>query len=264
MYCCDDVQCSEIAVLVLSTRQPAYDLFQQAVYHAWLDKLASSGVVCYFYAGDYPVDRIHGCSIELNVPDDLANTSRKLMAAVDVLLSSHPNIKLIYRTNLSSFIEVDNFLAFIHRHRLGSSTYCGIVGKTTFLRERFYGHWLLYNAIRILRLGSEVKFASGSGFFLGVEHASRLPGNTFYTFLIDDVMVAKSFGISPDENCIPLRFDVLDHDVHKVSMQNYLSQVNDGLLFHYRFKTSDRARDAQMLLHFDDPDFRLATCVGMD
>jgi hypothetical protein len=258
----ESLENKEIAVLVLSTRNERYDSFREAVYLSWFKELKDKGVNCYFYAGDYPMEKIVEDTIELKESDLLSDTAIKLVAAIDVLIRTHPEIKLIYRTNLSSYIEPSNFLKYIKHRQLARDSYCGVVGSTTLFREKFYGNWWLYNIVRLLRLGRPIKFASGSGFFVGVDLAKKLIEMPSDLSLIDDVMVANTLGISPHEYQVPLRFDILDEYKHVISRSKYLGLVRDELLFHYRFKTSDRIKDASMLRNFSDQEFRLMTCVG--
>lgn len=253
---------SEVAVLVLSTRSEKYDAFREAVYSAWLKRLSDEGVVCYFYAGDYPKENIFSHNIGLTVPDRLCDTAEKLVAAITVLLRTYPDIKLIYRTNLSSFVEPVNFLAYIKRHQLGTDSYCGVVGTTTLLREKLYGRWWLHNIVRLLRLGRPIQFASGSGFFIGINHVKKLLHGPTDLSLIDDVMVGKALSCITKECQAPPRFDILEQGRHKISRDDYLRLVHEDLLFHYRFKTSDRTNDAHILREFSDPEFRMKCCTG--
>lgn len=252
---------SEVAVLVLSTRKEQYDTFRYAVYTAWLKRLIDFGVICYFYAGDHPEENIVEHEMQLTVPDRLSATAGKLVAAIDLLLRYHPDIKLVYRTNLSSYVDPLNFLKYIKCRELSSKSYCGVVGTTTLLREKLYGRWWLYNIVRLLRIGRPIQFASGSGFFIGVNHAKKLLHGPTNLSLIDDVMVADALNLWPLECDAPPRFDILDESRHKISKNDYLRLVREDLLFHYRFKTSDRALDARLLLEFSDPKFRMQTCV---
>lgn len=252
---------SEVAVLVLSTRSEKYNAFREAVRSSWLNRLSDEGVTCYFYAGDYSEERIVEHSMELTAPDSLSNTSAKLVEAIELLLRSHPDIKLIYRTNLSSYVDPFNFIAYIKNHQLGRDSYCGVVGTTTLLREKFYGSWWLYHIVRLLRLGQQIQFASGSGFFIGIDHAKKLLNEPIDLSLIDDVMVGHALGLRPLQCDPPPRFDILEEGRHKIRKYEYLRLLQEDLLFHYRFKTSNRDEDARLLREFSDSEFRIETCT---
>jgi hypothetical protein len=252
---------SEVAVLVLSTRSEQYDAFRDAVYSAWVKRLIDFGVICYFYAGDHPEEKIVEHEMQLTVSDRLSATAEKLVAALDLLLRSHPDIKLVYRTNLSSYVDPLNFLKYIKFRELDTNSYCGVVGTTTLLREKLYGRWWLYNMVRLLGIGRSIRFASGSGFFIGVNQVKKLLHGAKNLSLIDDVMVADALKLWPLECDAPPRFDILEESRHKINKKDYFRLVRENLLFHYRFKTSDRVLDARLLLEFSDPKFRIRTCV---
>lgn len=252
----------EIAILVLSTRNPAYAPFRQAISGGWMRKMLDRNIKCYFYSGDHGESGIEGDEIRVKAPDRLGQTSRKLLAALDLLLNRHPDTKLVYRTNLSSYVETGNFLRFIGEKGLDDSSYTGVVGKTTHIREYFYGNRYLHKLFTIVPVGEPIKFASGSGLFIGRKRVEKLlEAPPVHTRLIDDVMIAKTLEAEPDEDVAPPRFDIMDRDEHRVEPSTYERLVGEEMLFHYRFKTSDRGWDAEMLKAFDDPDFRYASCT---
>ena len=253
----------EIAVLILSTQAPQYREFQEAIRNTWKRKLANVGVHVYFYSGDHLQNTIMDDEIHLVTSDKLEATAEKLKGAIRILYNTYPHLKLIYRTNLSSYIEVDNFLKFIAKHHLGRKTYSGVIGKTTYLKEYFYGNRFLHIFFRLIPVGKKIIFASGSGFFLGIDYAKKLIDLEFENELIDDVMVAMALNISPSASISPKRFDVKKDGTHKVSPEVYSKLIEEQLLFHYRFKTNDRKHDATLLALFDEPSVRHNQCTNL-
>lgn len=252
---------NKIAILVLSTRDKKYDSFKEAVNNSWMREMQKKGIICYFYEGDYVVQSVVGNTMQLRSKDKLINTGSKLIEALHMLINRYPDVELVYRTNLSSYIDPINFLKYINRKKLGADSYSGVVGKTTRLREKYYGKWLMYNLCRFLRIGRVINFASGSGFFIGINNIKKILAAEADTNLIDDVMVGDVMNIrlNPDE--APLRFDILENNKHKVGKAKYFEMLNSDNLFHYRFKTNDRNVDSKLLENFCDEDFRLRNCV---
>jgi hypothetical protein len=252
----------DIAILILSTQDARYDQFKGAISRGWMARMQSRNLRCYFYSGGHDRTSIRGDQIQVATSDILGHTSEKLLAALKVLVSTHPEIKLVYRTNLSSYLETENFLRFIGQKRLDADSYAGLIGQTTYIREYFYGNRYLHKLFTLIPWGETIRFASGSGFFLGRNRIEALLNSPALDLrLIDDVMVARALKVEPDPGVAPIRFDIGDNDSHKVSRASYDTLLGEGCLYHYRFKTSDRSRDAAMLAAFDAPDFRFACCT---
>lgn len=257
------IKANEIAVIILSTQSLQYDKFKNAIACTWMRRMQEYGIKCYFYSGNHAETGIfRNTEIKVTTSDVLWHTSEKLIAALDLLIEKHPELKLVYRTNLSSYIDVDNFLTYIREKGLDVRTYTGVVGETTYIREYLYRNRYLHKLFTILPIGEKIRFASGAGFFIGVNHVQRLLSLPFrHSRLIDDVMVAKTLEIKPDETISPLRFDISGTGSHKVSAMAYENMTRAGLLFHYRFKTHDRSKDAEILKAFDDREFRYDFCT---
>lgn len=252
---------SEISVLILSTNDNRYCNFISALKNSWLKKFQENGIHCFFYSGNADKNEILDDHILLNCPDDLAHTSIKLRKALGVLNEYLPNIKLVYRTNLSSYIDYDNFIKFIHVKELNEDSYLGLKGEAGYLSEYFYKNKILHNLFKPFKFFKKVHFASGSGFFLGANHLKNVTSTSKYDRFIDDVMLGLIMNREIAKSDEPLRFDIQEDTGHKINKRDYLELVKKDFLFHYRFKTANRHGDAQLISQFDDPDFRLITCA---
>ena len=251
---------NQIVVLILSTIDKSYDTFKKSVEESWVKSLRNSGVKCFYYQGGAKENYIEGDTFFLKIDDGLKQTSTKLLEAFEILLQAHPETQLVYRTNLSSFIEVDNFLKFISRHELNSNTYCGIKNKTNTVKESFYLNTILTFIFTVLQFfGKKIYFASGSGFFIGVNNIKKIMNNSKGLNYVDDVMVGFNLIEQPIE-LIPCRFDIKQNSKHKISINSYNKLVNEDLLFHYRFKTKNRLDDSKNLEQFKDSNFRKEFC----
>ena len=97
---------SKIIVLILSTKDSEYDDFRTAIESTWLQDFKNLGIKCFFYEGGSDKNKIEGDYIKLKCPDDLYSVSLKLIEALKVVFEKYPEIQLVYRTNLSSYIDV--------------------------------------------------------------------------------------------------------------------------------------------------------------
>lgn len=254
---------NDIVVLILSTRRPEYQKFKEAIRDTWAKGLNGKGVKYFFYEGGENQNRIDGDTLRLNAPDDILGVSKKLVKALQFIFDIYPQTKIIYRTNLSSFIDVDTFLDFIEDKQLDEKTYTGYVGKEALFRERFYQLKPLYFIFKFLNFGRKIHFASGSGFFIGAVHCRTILSTKVNTDLVDDIMVADAIKILPDESATPLRLIVSNDTRNTIDLKTFQHLVNDKYLFHYRFKTHDRDQDAFLLKQFGDHSFRIDFFTGV-
>jgi hypothetical protein len=255
---------SEIAVLILSTNDQNYLNFISAIESSWLRKFKENGIKCFFYSGNSDQNKIVGDRILLSCPDDLAHTSIKLRMALDILHRNEPSVKLIYRTNLSSYIDYENFINFINSKGINEESYLGVVGEAGYLSEFFYENKVLHNLFKPFKFFKKILFASGSGLFLGANHLKKVISTSKYDQFIDDVMLGLIIDRKISKSDEPCRFDIQENSGHKISKVEYLKMAQEKFLFHYRFKTSNRHIDAELMSQFNDSDFRLKTCTLND
>ena len=251
---------SKIVVLILSTSDKRYISFKKAIEESWARNLRVKGVKCFYYQGGAQKNEIIENTIFLTANDDLKHTSVKLLDAFKLVLASFPETQLVYRTNLSSFIEAQNFLKFISRHDLNSDTYCGIKNKTNTTKENFYLNELMTFVFTVLQFfGKKFYFASGSGFFIGVNNIIKIIDDPKKLNYVDDVMIGYNL-IDQPIKLIPKRFDIKEHNKHKIPLNEYNGLIDKDLLFHYRFKTKNRSNDSKNLKQFKNPNFRIEFC----
>ena len=253
---------NDIVVLILSTTDPVYDKFKLAIRNTWAQDFHRHGVKCFFYEGGEVENSVDGDTLKLNAPDDIFGVSKKLIAAIQFIFELHPQTKIIYRTNLSSYIDVNTFLRFIKDNQLDNEIYAGYLGTESIFRERFYQFRILYFLMRFFKFGKKIRFASGSGFFLGATHCRKLLSSGINFRLVDDIMVADTIKVSPSQLVVPLRLLVSDKTRSSIDERTYDQLVHEKNLFHYRFKTDDREQDAALLMHFGDKSFRRIFFTG--
>ena len=247
---------SKIIVLILSTKDSDYDCFRTAIESTWLHDFKKLGIKCFFYEGGSDINKIEGDNIKLKCPDDLYSVSLKLIEALKVVFEIYPETQLIYRTNLSSYIDVKTFLKFTELNDFSEDTYAGVIGNSYILKELLYKYNLLYYFSSFIYFGKKIQFASGAGFFLGSKHCRTIISSKVNLNLIDDVMVAYTINVSPLINSIPERLSVSLETRQQFQKKEFLNLINEKLLFHYRFKTINRIEDASLLKMFGDKNFR--------
>jgi hypothetical protein len=251
----------KIVVLILSTRSPEYQDFIKAIKNSWANNLSKSGVKCFFYSGGWAIDEIVGDEIRLKVSDSIYDVSEKLIASINLMNKFGIEYNLIYRTNLSSYIEPNNFINYVIKYNLGEDSYGGFIGQGTWLTEYFYRWKYIYLHLSRLQFifPKKIFFASGSGFFIGRKWADLIvKANPYYYRFIDDVMVSLLI----NRNILSInRFDINEDGSHKLLESEYQSLINKNLLFHYRFKTKNRSEDALNIGKFNDPTYRESFCT---
>lgn len=253
----------KVVVLVLSTQDLSYIKFVESIRNGWKMELEKRGIKVYFYEGGHQFHYIEGDTLKLTAQDDLLHTAKKLKEAIKLLNDEDIDYDILYRTNLSSFIEANNFERFVNTLESNTIIYNGLVGKTSKLQEFFNAKSRILSFLfRKVDFTKKIEFASGSGFFLDKISSLKISHSDDYNQYIDDIMVALVLNIVPNQNqIIPKRFDILENMNHKINKKEYFRLIQDECLFHYRFKTKDRSHDAINIKKFCSYDYRLEYCT---
>lgn len=247
---------NNIIILILSTVDPQYVKFKDAIQTTWMQDFRQLGLKCFFYEGSNDSNVIQDGTIKLNAPDELKGVSEKFVTALKFIFQEYPDTKLVYRTNLSSYIDVDNFIKFLHSFEIDENIYAGILGKTSILKEQFYNYKVFNFLLRYIPFRRKLYFASGSGLFLGSAHCQKIISSQVNLNLVDDVMIANTIKLAPSVIVSPKRLDVSKKTKEYFTEAIYDKLVENDLLFHYRFKTNNRIMDAELLNKFSDMSFR--------
>jgi len=242
---------TSFCVLVLSTIHPDYKIFEDSIRLTYGKKLTENNVKYFFYKGGAKKSNIINDVINLNCNDQLSDTFLKFKMATELLLRNYPGVKLIFRTNLSSYLDVNNLIKYIKINNLGLDSYDGISGSANKISEYFYGNRIFHLLFKKLNFGSSINFYSGSGFFLGINNFNKLKERKQY--FIDDVEIG--FQLRPVKKASKYSRILIDNNFRPLKESKYKFMLNNHL-FHYKFKTSNRALDAKLLLSFDELDFR--------
>jgi hypothetical protein len=247
---------SNVCILILSTKAESYHCFITAIENSWYKDAIDRGFKVFFYSGGHSENCIYNHNqIRVTEDDSIENCYRKFIRAKNVLLSNYPEIKLVYRTNLSSYIDVDNFSKYIYKSSFDVDSYHGFQGKANLWSEFFFKNRQLYLFFKYFFFGPKINFFSGAGFFIGVELCNALSLDDSKKYLIDDVEIGRQILKFRRHNFKYARIYITD-SYSKITKNELDALVNDSLLFHYKFKTFNRFDDAENISKFSDIEFR--------
>ena len=258
----------KISVLVLSCSHQGYSAFKAAQVKSWVNDFSAAGISVYFVEGvlkdsckpqftRIPPYAIDGNLISVECDDTLNDSFRKTLAGMDFLFNSN-NCDVVLRTNLSSFLDISNFLKYMEVHNVNSNTYMGVIGKTTISKEIAYNKQNLLTTKLLTYIPplfqTRSEFASGACYFIGSEVFNDICSSTTFLNLVDDVAIsyagASKFLIKTD---FPrLWVNSLSRGVDEVALFTFKEKLG----FHYRFKSLYRDVDALLLSSFGDTEFR--------
>ena len=211
---------AELIVFVLACKGGLWDTMEnEGIRKTWHEKL--NGIDVIYYYGNSKTNYFDGDRLFLKCTEWYDNTAEKTILAFEQVLAHYPNLKYVFRTNLSSYVRLDKLKELVKGFN-NKSIYGGVIGN--------------HNGIR---------FASGSGFFLSKDLMQLLVTNKTvldYSHL-DDVCFGKfltSRGVVP--TLMP-RFDI-------TSMEHLASIRKEDLAGHFHFRCKqeyDRTKDVVVM-----------------
>lgn len=226
---------NKILILILSTKDSRYHNFINNCTNTWVANARNNGIRCIFYKGGASEDKLENDQLDLACDDSLAGTAFKLYKALKYIENSKIEYTHIYRTNLSSYLFMEDFIKY--SNFISSTFYGGVIGKFNkiHLLNRFHSISILSS--KFLKFQT-IKYASGSGFFISKDLVKNVIQNKNLNFeYIDDVMIGNAL-LGQNITFIP-RFDI-SNIIEKNSFHVEC--------YHIRLKSSDRLIDAQRLL----------------
>nr|WP_315152577.1 hypothetical protein [uncultured Flavobacterium sp.] len=247
---------ANICILILSTKAESYRGFITSIENSWYKDAVDKGFKVFFYSGGHSENCVYSHNeIRVAEDDSIENCYRKFVSAKSVLLDNYPDVELIYRTNLSSYIDISNFSKYIKKCSFSDDSYHGLQGKANLWSEIFFKNKYLHLLLKYLHLGPKVSFFSGAGFFIGTKLCNSLSLDNSKNYLIDDVEIGRQITKFKAHNVKYERIYVTDSYV-KIKKRDLNNLVNNSMLFHYKFKTSDRNADIDNIAKFSSLDFR--------
>lgn len=212
---------NKVIVLVLGCNAEPYIKMQDKQKQTWFNN--SHGIESFHYMGSDTADRVQDSNIYLKCNDSLKEVFRKTILAFKFLLDNNYSFTHIYRTNSSSYVNLDKLFEYV----------------STVSDTNFYGG--LRGNIK------DISFASGSGFLISRDLVKRLVDNmdTFDFTQLDDIGISKFIYI---QNKIPIT-EIIRVDIPNETVLNTINKENVSRSFHYRVKseTSDRTFDTKSM-----------------
>lgn len=204
-----------VLVLVLAARASPYPALIRTIKRTWGAVRIPRVDVLYYYGGSHHV--ADGSELVLPVPDDLAHTGAKTIAAFDYALR-HREFDLVFRTNCSSYVDLPNLHDYVAANATPHQFYAGRVGTH-----------------------GSIPFASGSGDFLSRDLVELVveKQRAWDHSALDDVALGALLnqeGVRPAS--APRQDYVAPVEPHEVNTSH----------FHFRCKTSSRHRRADIEL----------------
>lgn len=250
------------AILVLSCKIPLYQEFKAAQQTSWVRTANRCGVPVYFCEGVGsivdPNDFLHAqvdfdgaFDLNINCEDSLRGSFIKTLASLNYIFSNS-KVDFVFRTNLSSYLDIISLIKYIQKHRFRSNLYAGVVGEARlfpelcYLRERKIATWLVRS---FDCFSKKIHFASGAGFFISRDvFVNGVQQQKKFLNLIDDVAIGYNFDIDRDfvlplERCSLSLQDFEEGRLESVDHKKF----RDRLSFHYRCKNSFRNLDVELI-----------------
>lgn len=252
-------------ILVLSTTSPAYNRFKEVVINTWLQQARDRGFMAFLYEAGSERNFFDGTTIRISGDDTRPFTFTKFQRTLKFLQAEGVSTNCVFRTNLSSYIDVENLERFCLINQFDRFSYDGYPGVTHHLRERLYLNPYTMYLSRLFPFGQEYRFASGAGVFLGASAVEKITGfdrslSPFGNELIEDVEMARVLGPEFKPRVEVPRIDVKMDQGNKISKEDYQALLRKGL-FHYKFKNKDRSWDVEEMQKFHDRGYRFAACT---
>jgi hypothetical protein len=228
---------NKILILILSTNDNQYKNFIDNCTNGWVDNARRNGIRCIFYSGGAIKNTFENDILKLECDDSLSGTAYKLYKALKFIEYSKIEYTHIYRTNLSSFIFIDDFIKFTSN--ICGEFYAGFVGRYNKIRFLHKFTFISFLISKILKF-QVVEFASGSGFFLSRNLVLEIINKNNLKFkYIDDVMIGNAL---QGKYITPIsRYEITDFFPLNFNIN----------CFHVRLKSSNRDIDALRILHLN-------------
>jgi hypothetical protein len=251
-------------VLILSSKHQSYDGFKEVIRKTWALDLKKNNIDCFFYEGDWGTNTLDGDLIKLDVKSEDEYSFKKFIQACTFLRNQNLNYDFIYRTNLSTYIDVSNFIKYIKIKEINQFSYCGLTSKAYLLPELTLKFKLLRKFAPKLRFGKRIAYKNGAGFFIGSLLINELI-NTYKPiencYLEDDVFIGLLLEHKKIREANTLIRTIFADGSHKVLKKQYQNEIDKNLLFHYRFKIENIESTIKMLESFHDSNTRLDVCT---
>lgn len=224
---------NKVIILILSTKDSRYSNFIESCTNTWVKKARENGIKCIFYSGGGSASKLENDNLILDCDDSLSSTAFKLYKAFEFIENSNIDYTHIYRTNLSSFLYINDFIHF--SKSINENFYGGVIGRFNkiSLLNKFHRVSIFFSKLLPFQV---VEYASGSGFFISRKNITKvLNSSKLKLNYVDDVMIGSALE---------------EEKITEISRFDWTDQINSNLqenCFHVRLKTSNRDQDANRM-----------------
>lgn len=260
------MEINNLCILILSTRSSKYQQFIEAIENGWYKDAVRNKIKVFFYSGGHSRN-VFWSDREIRVIEDdsIKNSYKKFYASQKLVTDKFPEVKLFFRTNLSSYIDIDKFIDYFSLCDFTTQSYHGFAGKANFMSELFYGYKLIHVILKKISIGPEIEFYSGAGFFIGVDLCRKLKYSGRFNYLIDDVEIGRQLMEIPfNRSSIEYRMLLITDYFEKINLDELNQFIHDFNLFHYKFKHKNRLVDIEYMEKFGKLKFRLKVITNMN
>lgn len=221
----------KVLILIISSTEEPYNRLEEVIRRTWGSNTNENVEIFYNY-GNGNSTFIDGDKIICNCIESIDNIGLKTVKSFELL--SKFEFDYIFRTNLSSFVNINNMLKYLENMP----------------SEKFYGGMctLNFSGEHFNKFG-EGTFASGSGYFLSKDVVKLIIDNKEHWdhSIIDDVAIAgllKRLGITPTL-CNRLDITNTNNNEFYYNGVNVTNDIENN--YHFRCKTSgDRSGDIEI------------------
>lgn len=208
-------------ILMLVLASSGYDQFE-ALWRKYMK--SNPHIDCFFYRGNPDMEKeaeLVDDTIYVKVGDTLDTVYEKLMLTLKFLEPGLHKYDFMFRTNLSSYIDFDEYVHF-----------CMLLPQTN-VCAAVIGHH------------EGIAFPSGAGFTMSTDLVKRLIQENPPPFHLDDVTIGKAIA---NWNVQWVRVNRLDFRGNELWTYEHPPHPHE-IVFHYRAKTADRNEDYKALLN---------------
>ncbi len=213
-----------VIILVLSHYKEPYVMLENCIKQTWVKHNPDNVNVIFYHGG--VEEEVTDDKIITNYSEGLHNIGYKTIRAFEILLQNN-NFDYIFRTNSSSYINIERLVEYLDDKPL-DNFYHGMIGHH-----------------------GDINFASGCGYFISKDVVEKVVENkdNWPHQIIDDVAIAfllRSIGIYPT---LAPRLDIdsiIDDDYYVMGKKLEKSLIDKN--FHFRCKTNgDRTGEIKIM-----------------
>jgi hypothetical protein len=251
-------------VLITSYRNQLYDDIKDQIRNSWALDLKQQGIDYYFYEGGWDVNAIEGDIIKTNCIDEEKFSFKKFIVTNTILKDQKLEYTFVYKTILSTYIDVSNLIKYIEYNRINEISYVGTYYRVYLLAELLLKFELLKKFASSLNRGEKIQYHHGSGVFIGITLIDQMIKNYLpleQSFLKDDVFIGLLLQHEKKQNAQYLRMNISADGSHKLLKNQFQFQIEKNFLFQYLFKYLPIEEHAKMIQSLHNSETRMEICT---